>query len=210
MSVSSLRAMALLRQIDLCSNQVAQVQFVVGTTPRPLRQSQPIHHPLFALVPSDCPVPRSARYAWIIQKPQQVATVIVPTKLLKPPVVTIRHSYCLLSTVVGLWHPLPKLTLEGDMSETATSHLTPPPPLSPLRCGDEHALVQWSELRLPANPTRSISTSSLPPSRPSSLSSFHIRALHQSHPSISASRFHTHFLTCAIHVWAGPCRLPDL
>ena len=29
-------------------------------------------------------------YAWIIQKPQQVATVIVPTKLvLKPPVVTI-------------------------------------------------------------------------------------------------------------------------
>ena len=32
-------------------------------------------------------------YAWIIQKPQQVATtVIVPTKLvLKPPVVTIRH-----------------------------------------------------------------------------------------------------------------------
>ena len=31
-------------------------------------------------------------YAWIIQKPQQVATVIVPAKLvLKPPVVTIRH-----------------------------------------------------------------------------------------------------------------------
>ena len=38
-----------------------------------------------------CPVVRRL-YAWIIQKPQQVPTVIVPTKLvLKPPVVTIRH-----------------------------------------------------------------------------------------------------------------------
>ena len=161
MSVSSLCAMALLRQIDLCSNQVAQVQFV-GTTPRPLRQSQPIHHPLFALVPSDCPVPDTG------SSPAHA--------LLIPIVCSVQLLVCGIPLTLR-WH-----VRDRHFSLNSTT-----------------GRLSFGSLRT----RRSISTSSLPPSRPSSLSSFHIRALHQSHPSISASRFHSHFLTCKIHI---PCQ----
>ena len=58
--------------------------FVLGAVRHLARYHRPAQRSLCTVV--------GRLYAWIIQKPQQIATVIVPAKLvLKPPVVTIRH-----------------------------------------------------------------------------------------------------------------------